>query len=144
MLLMCSVSKIYSHQVWINRMKYSFVFCGKKKCLSLYLSLWRFLDGTSSHRVARYMSFVDLLFLEIVKMCRKFGIYVLSDIFRIISNLVFLLSPQALVDLRYQVSQAQLKRDEAERELRDLGTKTARLREQAAQVSHTPRLERGF
>ena len=34
----------------------------------------------SRHSVARY-ELVDLLFLEIVKMCRKFGIYVLSDIF---------------------------------------------------------------
>ena len=33
------------------------------------------------------MSFVDLLFLEIVKkMCHKFGIYVLLEIFRTISR----------------------------------------------------------
>lgn len=41
---------------------------------------------------------------------------------------------QACVDLRYQLSQAQLKRGEAERELRDLNTKTGRQMEKAAQV----------
>lgn len=38
------------------------------------------------------------------------------------------------VDLRYQLSQAQLKKEEAERELRELGTKTSRQMEKAAQV----------
>nr|XP_046258415.1 serologically defined colon cancer antigen 8 homolog isoform X4 [Scatophagus argus] len=37
------------------------------------------------------------------------------------------------VDLRYQLSQAQLKREEAERELRELNTKTSRQMEKAAQ-----------
>ncbi|XP_026210286.1 serologically defined colon cancer antigen 8 homolog isoform X1 [Anabas testudineus] len=37
------------------------------------------------------------------------------------------------VDLRYQLSQAQLKKDEAERELRDLNAKTSRQMEKAAQ-----------
>ncbi|XP_070772289.1 serologically defined colon cancer antigen 8 homolog [Enoplosus armatus] len=37
------------------------------------------------------------------------------------------------VDLRYQLSQAQLKKEEAERELRELNTKTSRLMEKAAQ-----------
>lgn len=38
------------------------------------------------------------------------------------------------MDLRYQLSQAQLKKDEAERELRDLNAKTSRQMEKAAQV----------
>ncbi|XP_034753255.1 serologically defined colon cancer antigen 8 homolog isoform X2 [Etheostoma cragini] len=37
------------------------------------------------------------------------------------------------LDLRYQLSQAQLKKEEAERELRELNTKTSRQREKAAQ-----------
>uniref|UniRef100_A0A665WUX9 Serologically defined colon cancer antigen 8 n=1 Tax=Echeneis naucrates TaxID=173247 RepID=A0A665WUX9_ECHNA len=37
------------------------------------------------------------------------------------------------VELRYQLSQAQLKKDEAERELRELNTKTSRQKEKAAQ-----------
>ncbi|XP_045926784.1 serologically defined colon cancer antigen 8 homolog isoform X1 [Micropterus dolomieu] len=37
------------------------------------------------------------------------------------------------VDLRYQLRQAQLKKEEAERELRELGTKTSRQMEKAAQ-----------
>ncbi|XP_071336290.1 serologically defined colon cancer antigen 8 homolog isoform X2 [Trachinotus anak] len=37
------------------------------------------------------------------------------------------------VELRYQISQAQLKKDEAERELRELNTKTSRQMEKAAQ-----------
>ncbi|XP_029926256.1 serologically defined colon cancer antigen 8 homolog [Myripristis murdjan] len=42
-------------------------------------------------------------------------------------------STKVCVDLRYQLSQAQLKREEAERELRDLSTNTARRKEKAAQ-----------
>ncbi|KAM3863090.1 serologically defined colon cancer antigen 8 homolog [Diretmus argenteus] len=42
-------------------------------------------------------------------------------------------STQVCVDLRYQLSQAQLKREEAERELRELSTKTTRQTEKAAQ-----------
>ncbi|XP_071370174.1 serologically defined colon cancer antigen 8 homolog isoform X1 [Centroberyx affinis] len=42
-------------------------------------------------------------------------------------------STKVCVDLRYQLSQAQLKREEAERELRELGTKTTRQAEKAAQ-----------
>lgn len=38
------------------------------------------------------------------------------------------------MDLRYQLSQAQLKKEEAERELRDVSTKTGRQMEKAAQV----------
>lgn len=50
---------------------------------------------------------------------------------------LFLIQPcylQACVDLRYQLSQAQLKKEEAERERRDLSTKTGRQMEKAAQV----------
>uniref|UniRef100_A0A673BU51 Serologically defined colon cancer antigen 8 n=1 Tax=Sphaeramia orbicularis TaxID=375764 RepID=A0A673BU51_9TELE len=42
-------------------------------------------------------------------------------------------STKILVDLRYQLSQAQLKKEEAERELRELTTKTKRQIEKAAQ-----------
>lgn len=38
------------------------------------------------------------------------------------------------MDLRYQLSQAQLKKDEVERELRELNAKTSRQMEKAAQV----------
>lgn len=38
------------------------------------------------------------------------------------------------MELRYELSQALLKRDEAERELRDVSTKTGRRTEKAAQV----------
>lgn len=38
------------------------------------------------------------------------------------------------MDLRYQLSQAQLRKEEAERELRELHTKTSRHVEKAAQV----------
>lgn len=38
------------------------------------------------------------------------------------------------MDLRYQLSQAQLKKEEAERELRELSTKASRQMEKAAQV----------
>lgn len=38
------------------------------------------------------------------------------------------------LELRYQLSQAQLKKEEAERELRELNTKTSRQMEKAAQV----------
>lgn len=41
---------------------------------------------------------------------------------------------QVCVELRYELSQALLKRDEAERELRDVSTKTGRRTEKAAQV----------
>lgn len=41
---------------------------------------------------------------------------------------------QVNVELRYQVSQALLKKDEAERDLRELNTKTSRQMEKAAQV----------
>lgn len=38
------------------------------------------------------------------------------------------------VDLQYRLSQAQLKKEEAERELRELNSKTKRQMEKAAQV----------
>lgn len=41
------------------------------------------------------------------------------------------------MDLRYQLNQAQLKKEEAERELRDVSTKTGRQMEKAAQVRIT-------
>lgn len=47
------------------------------------------------------------------------------------SNLAFL---QVCVELRYELSQALLKKDEVERELRDVSTKTGRQTEKAAQV----------
>lgn len=45
------------------------------------------------------------------------------------------------MDLRYQLNQAQLKKEEAERELRELNAKTSRQMEKAAQVClrSTPR-----
>lgn len=44
---------------------------------------------------------------------------------------------QVCAELRYDLSQALLKKDEAERELRDSSTKTGRQIEKAAQVGRT-------
>lgn len=45
------------------------------------------------------------------------------------------------MDLRYQLSNASLKKEEAERELRELKAKTSRQKEKAAQVSFHPASE---
>lgn len=52
--------------------------------------------------------------------------------------------PQVCVKLRYELSQALLKKDEAEKELRDVSTKTGRQTEKAAQVERSHSLLKQF